>query len=77
MFLPGVASGMEIVKTTDTESLVLVGKPQQPLLGSQPGPSDFCRLRTRSGNIIVGERGKDTYVKTTSIWQKLTGILRG
>ncbi|KAJ7759276.1 hypothetical protein B0H16DRAFT_1689192 [Mycena metata] len=55
-FLPGLASGMHVVKSTDTEYLVLVGK-QQPL-GSQT-PSDFCRLRTRTGNIIVGERGKD------------------
>ncbi|KAJ7760602.1 hypothetical protein B0H16DRAFT_1532858 [Mycena metata] len=44
--------------------------------GSQT-PSDFCRLRTRTGNIIVGERGKDQpYVKSSSIWDKLTGLFR-
>ncbi|KAJ6581539.1 hypothetical protein B0H19DRAFT_510867 [Mycena capillaripes] len=74
-FLPGIASKMQVVKSTDNEYLVLVGKQHPP--GSQPGPADFCRLRTRTGNIIVGERGQDTYVKTTTIWQKLTGFLRG
>ncbi|KAJ6518839.1 hypothetical protein C8R45DRAFT_949466 [Mycena sanguinolenta] len=74
-FLPGLASGMQVVKSSDNEYLVLVGK-QQPAVGSQLACADFCRLRTRSGNIIVGERGKDTYVKTTSVWQKLAGLFR-
>ncbi|KAJ7043653.1 hypothetical protein C8F04DRAFT_1072862 [Mycena alexandri] len=72
--LPGLASGMQVVKSTDTEYLVLVGKQQPP--GSR-APSDFCRLRTRTGNITVGERGKDQpYVKSSSIWDKLAGIFR-
>ncbi|KAJ6591579.1 hypothetical protein DFH09DRAFT_178755 [Mycena vulgaris] len=77
-FLPGIASGIQIVKSTDTECLVLVGNQgkQQPL-GPNQDPADFCRLRSHSGNIIVGERGKDTYVKSASIWEKLTGFLRG
>ncbi|KAJ6515127.1 hypothetical protein C8R47DRAFT_504065 [Mycena vitilis] len=75
-FLPGITSRMQVVKLTDNECLVFVGK-QQPAPGSQPGPADFCRLRTRSGNIIVGERGLDAYVKTSGIWAKLTGFLRG
>ncbi|KAJ7612455.1 hypothetical protein DFH06DRAFT_1243293, partial [Mycena polygramma] len=75
-FLPGIASRMQVVKSTDNECLVFVGK-QQPAPGSPPGPADFCRLRTRSGNIIVGERGLDAYVKTSGIWAKLTGFLRG
>jgi len=76
-FLAGIASGMQVVKSTDTEYLVLVGNQgrQQPLGSSQP--ADFCRLRTRTGNIIVGERGKDRYVKDTSLWEKLTGFFRG
>ncbi|KAJ7247634.1 hypothetical protein B0H12DRAFT_738500 [Mycena haematopus] len=69
-FLPGLASGIQIIKSSDNEYLVLVGK-QQQAVGLQPAYADFCRLRTRTGNIIVGERGKDTYVKTTSVWQKL------
>ncbi|KAF7356568.1 hypothetical protein MVEN_00990500 [Mycena venus] len=71
-FLPGIASGMQVVKSSDNEYLVLVGK-QQPA----GGRADFCRLRTRTGNIVVGERGKDTYVKNTSVWEKLTGLFRG
>ncbi|KAJ7334177.1 hypothetical protein DFH08DRAFT_301108 [Mycena albidolilacea] len=74
-FLPGIASGIQVVKSSDTEYLVLVGK-QQPV-GSQQALADFCRLRTRTGNIIVGERGKDTYVKSTSVWEKLAGLFRG
>jgi hypothetical protein len=74
-FLPGIASGIQVVKSSDTEYLVLVGK-QQPV-GLQQAPADFCRLRTRTGNIIVGERGKDTYVKSTSVWEKLAGLFRG
>jgi len=73
-FLPGIASGMRVVKSSDNECLVLVGK-QQPV-GSQTAGADFCRLRTCTGNIIVGERGKDTYVKSTSVWEKLTGLFR-
>jgi len=74
-FLPGLASRLQVVKSSDNEYLVLVGT-QQPI-GLQPACADFCRLRTRTGNIIVGERGKDTYVKSTSVWEKLTGLFRG
>ncbi|KAJ7155412.1 hypothetical protein C8R43DRAFT_429155 [Mycena crocata] len=75
-FLPGIASGMQVVKSTENEYLVLVGNQSKQ---HPPGhaPADFCRLRTRTGNIIVGERGKDTYVKATSLWEKLTGLFRG
>ncbi|KAJ7115959.1 hypothetical protein C8R44DRAFT_709465 [Mycena epipterygia] len=77
-FLPGISSGMQVVKSTENEYLVLVGnQTKQHPLGSAQGPADFCRLRTRTGNIIVGERGKDTYVKTSSIWEKITGFFRG
>ncbi|KAJ7180700.1 hypothetical protein C8R46DRAFT_1070299 [Mycena filopes] len=73
-FLPGLASGMQVVKSSDTEYLVFVGKQQSPA-GS--APADFCRLRTRTGNIIVGERGRDQpYVKSSSVWDKLAGMFR-
>ncbi|KAJ7504384.1 hypothetical protein B0H11DRAFT_2221800 [Mycena galericulata] len=72
-FLPGITSAMQVVKSTDSEYLVFVRNTGN-VNGKQ---ADFCRLRTRSGNIIVGERGKDAYIKPTSIWQKLTGFLRG
>ncbi|KAJ7765430.1 hypothetical protein DFH07DRAFT_810561 [Mycena maculata] len=76
-FLPGISSEMRVVKSTDTEFLVIVGNQggQQPL-GPGQATADFCRLRSRTGNIIVGERGKDTYTRELSLWQKLTGFLR-
>ncbi|KAJ7224217.1 hypothetical protein GGX14DRAFT_350399, partial [Mycena pura] len=73
-FLPGIASEMRVVKSTDTEYLVLVGAQQPP--GTDQAPVDFCRLRTRSGNVVIGVRGKDTYVRPAGLWQKLTGFLR-
>ncbi|KAJ7890493.1 hypothetical protein B0H14DRAFT_2689505 [Mycena olivaceomarginata] len=76
LFVPPTFCGaIQLHTRTDTEYLVLVGK-QQPV-GLQQAPADFCRLRTRTGNIIVGERGKDTYVKSTSVWEKLAGLFRG
>ncbi|KAJ7091361.1 hypothetical protein B0H15DRAFT_835629 [Mycena belliarum] len=82
-FLPGIASNMQVMRSTDTEYLVFVGnkvldnrgKSRQP--GRGQDVADFCRLRTVSGSIIVGERGKDTYVKEQSVWQRMTGFLRG
>ncbi|KAJ7668309.1 hypothetical protein B0H17DRAFT_1087679 [Mycena rosella] len=74
-FLPGIASRIKIMKCTDTEYLVLVGD-HGPPLGSDHGPTDFCRLRSNKGSIIVGEREKDTYVKAPTVWQRLTGFLR-
>ncbi|KAK7025276.1 hypothetical protein R3P38DRAFT_2953693 [Favolaschia claudopus] len=75
-FLPGISSTMQVVKSEHNECLVLVGKQQS--VGSSPlNQADFCRLRTRSGNIIVGERGKDIYVKTSGIWGKLAALFKG
>ncbi|KAJ7442272.1 hypothetical protein FB451DRAFT_112270 [Mycena latifolia] len=76
-FLAGIASRMQVIKSTDTEYLVLVGSQGRHQLGSTQGPpADFCRLRSNSGSIIVGERGTDTYVKAPTLWQRLTGFLR-
>ncbi|KAF7308858.1 hypothetical protein MKEN_01085700 [Mycena kentingensis (nom. inval.)] len=73
-FLPGITAEMRVVKSTETECLVLVG-PQPPLGGGQI-PTDFCRLRTRSGNIKIGMRGVDTYVKPGGLWERLTSFMR-
>ncbi|KAJ7281527.1 hypothetical protein C8J57DRAFT_1297898 [Mycena rebaudengoi] len=72
-FLPGIAAApeMRVIKSTDTEHLVFFGGQ-----GPTQGVEDFCRLTTRSGNITVGQRGKDKYVKTPGVWERLVGVLR-
>ncbi|KAJ7066558.1 hypothetical protein C8F01DRAFT_1123689 [Mycena amicta] len=75
-FLPGITAEMRVVKSTETEYLVLLG-PQPLPSGGQQAPADFCRLRTRSGNIVVGIRGKDEYVKAAGLWERITGFMRG
>ncbi|KAF7309828.1 hypothetical protein MIND_00354700 [Mycena indigotica] len=72
-FLPGITAEMRVIKSTDTEYLVLVGP--QPVGAEQP-PADYCRVQTRSGNIKVGLRGKDVYVQPFGLWQRLTSFIR-
>nr|GAT45710.1 predicted protein [Mycena chlorophos] len=72
-FLPGITSEMRVVKATETEYLVFVGAQH---IGGEQTPADFCRLRTRRGNIMVGIRGKDLYVKPSGLWERITGFLR-
>jgi hypothetical protein len=73
-FLPGVAEHMQIVKSTDTEALALYGKQTAP---SSTVPSDFCRVTTHSGTIIMGLRGIDKYVPEPGFWQRMGGYLKG
>ncbi|KAJ7623228.1 hypothetical protein FB45DRAFT_1031160 [Roridomyces roridus] len=70
-FLPGISSEMNVVKSSDTECMVYV----RSRLMAPNQPADFCRVRTRGGDIIVGERGKDTYHKPKTLLEKLTGFL--
>ncbi|KAJ6591580.1 hypothetical protein DFH09DRAFT_1137421 [Mycena vulgaris] len=73
-FLPAMSARSQVVKSADTESLVLFGKQATPqsLL-----PSDFCHITTRSGRILVGLRGQDTYVEPLGLWQRIGGYLKG
>ncbi|KAJ6555744.1 hypothetical protein B0H10DRAFT_1207645 [Mycena sp. CBHHK59/15] len=56
-FLPGIAAGMQVVKSADTEYLVLVGNPQ-PEGGSALGIADFARLSTRTGKSLLAREGR-------------------
>ncbi|KAJ7115958.1 hypothetical protein C8R44DRAFT_675483 [Mycena epipterygia] len=73
-YLPAMSDHIQVVKSTDTESLVLFGKQTAP---SSQIPSDYCHIRTRSGKVIVGLRGQDTYVEEVGLWQRIGGYLKG
>jgi len=73
-FLPAISEHINVVKASDTESLVLFGKQVPP---SSQLPSDFCDVRTRSGKIIVGLRGEDRYVEELGLWQRIGEYFKG
>ncbi|KAJ7155411.1 hypothetical protein C8R43DRAFT_999707 [Mycena crocata] len=73
-FLPVISKRMHVVKSADTESLVLFGQQTAP---SNQTSSDFCHVKTRSGKIIVGVRGEDTYIEPPGLWQRIEGYLKG
>ncbi|KAJ7833485.1 hypothetical protein B0H13DRAFT_2110963 [Mycena leptocephala] len=73
-FLPALKEHIHVVKSTDTESLVLLGRQSTP---SSQLPSDFCHIRTRSGKVLVGLRGEDTYVEELNLWQRIGRSLKG
>jgi len=73
-FLPAMRARAQVVKSADTESLVLFGKQATP---SSLIPSDFCHILSRSGKIIVGLRGQDTYIEPPGLWQRIGGYLKG
>ncbi|KAK6992177.1 hypothetical protein R3P38DRAFT_3087320 [Favolaschia claudopus] len=73
-FLPALSQHLNVVKARDTESLVLFGKQVPP---SSQLPSDFCQIRTRSGKIIVGLSGEDTYVEEIGLWKRIGEFFKG
>ncbi|KAJ7334178.1 hypothetical protein DFH08DRAFT_880422 [Mycena albidolilacea] len=73
-FLPAISEHINVVKAGATESLVLFGKQVPP---SSQLPSDFCQIRTRSGRIIVGLKGEDTYVEELNFWQRIGEYFKG
>jgi len=73
-FLPAILQHINIVKTGETESLVLFGKQVPP---SSQLPSDFCDIKTRSGKIIVGLRGEDRYVEEVGLWKRIGEYFKG
>ncbi|KAJ6515126.1 hypothetical protein C8R47DRAFT_961550 [Mycena vitilis] len=73
-FLPAMSTQIHVVKSGDTESLVLFGQQSTP---SSQLPSDFSHIRTRSGNIIVGLRGEDKYVEELGLWQRIGEYFKG
>ncbi|KAJ7224216.1 hypothetical protein GGX14DRAFT_648994 [Mycena pura] len=70
-YLPALSARLQVVKSADTESLVLFGQQAAPLA------SDFCHVRTRSGNVLIGLRGEDKYVEEPGLWQRIGGFLKG
>ncbi|KAJ7765429.1 hypothetical protein DFH07DRAFT_810558 [Mycena maculata] len=73
-FLEAISSRMKVVKSSETESLVLFGKQTEP---SSQLPSDFCHVKTRSGKVVVGLRGEDIYVEGPGLWERIGGFLKG
>ncbi|KAJ7442271.1 hypothetical protein FB451DRAFT_1297614 [Mycena latifolia] len=73
-FLPAMLARSQVVKSAETESLVLFGKQAAP---QSSIPSDFCHILSRSGKIFVGLRGQDTYVEPPGLWQRIGGYLKG
>lgn len=69
-YLPALSGRLQSVKSTETESLVLFGQQAAPLA------SDFCHVRTRSGNVVIGLRGEDKYVEELGLWQRIGGFLK-
>nr|GAT57982.1 predicted protein [Mycena chlorophos] len=61
--LPALTTSMRVVKSTPTESLILVG-PQPMGADAQQRPADYCLLRTVSGDVLMGVRGRDNEAAT-------------
>ncbi|TFK51840.1 hypothetical protein OE88DRAFT_1472688 [Heliocybe sulcata] len=75
-FLPGLSRVMRIAKLRDRDALVFVGQADQ--IGMEQTQTDMCELSSRSGDVVLGLRGEDTYIREESnFWKKLGGFLRG
>ncbi|KAJ7668310.1 hypothetical protein B0H17DRAFT_1087683 [Mycena rosella] len=71
-FLPAMLARSQVVKSGEHETLVLFGKQIDP---SSRLPSDYCAILSRSGKIVVGLSGEDTYVEPPGLWQRIGGYL--
>ncbi len=60
-FLPALASGMRVLKSTDRETMLTLGE----------GQGDLCEVFTRSGRIVLGLAGLDEYREEAGFWKKL------
>ncbi|KAJ7091360.1 hypothetical protein B0H15DRAFT_230653 [Mycena belliarum] len=73
-FMPAMLARSQVVKSSETEALVLFGKQALP---QSRHPSDFCLATSRSGNIVIGLRGHDTYVESPGLWQRIGQFFTG
>jgi len=73
--LPALSSASRVLKTTDRDTLILIGDPSSVSASPETAgdlSTDFCQLKSRSGKVTVGFSREDKYVPTeTSVWQKV------
>lgn len=60
-FLPALARGMRLLKSTEREQMATLGE----------GQGDLCEVFTRSGRIVLGLAGRDDYKEEPGFWKKL------
>ncbi|KZT27940.1 hypothetical protein NEOLEDRAFT_72333 [Neolentinus lepideus HHB14362 ss-1] len=78
IFLPALSRIMRLAKMRDRDALVFVGQAADQIDDGTPKSTDACELYSRSGDIVVGLSGEDTYKREeTNFWKKLGGYLRG
>jgi len=65
--LPALQARIKIVKNSEHEIIFMVGA-QDPDTSRE---ASYCQLETRTGNIIVGLVGRDTYAVQPGFWQRL------
>jgi hypothetical protein len=73
--LPALASFARILRTSDRETVVLVGNNAIPQVGAG-GTGDVARLSARSGYVRLGFSGEDVFNESggviSHLFQKLT-----
>ncbi|KAF8493197.1 hypothetical protein F5888DRAFT_841692 [Russula emetica] len=78
--LPALASSARIMRTSDKETVVLVGNNAIPQVGASPS-GDLARLSARSGSVRLGFSGEDAFNESggimSNLFQKITTRLAG
>ncbi|KXN92423.1 hypothetical protein AN958_07041 [Leucoagaricus sp. SymC.cos] len=62
-FLPTLAGGMRVLKSTGQETMFTLGD----------GQGDLCEVFTRKGQIVLGVAGRDVLKEEVGFWRKLFG----
>jgi hypothetical protein len=77
-FLPTFSNHMRVMNSTNEEALILLGDTSLAPSGSAITTiSDYCKLTSRRGQIVIGVSGEDTYEPEPGFWKKLGVMLSG
>lgn len=73
--LPALAAHIKIVKSTNRETIFMVGTQNNLYELDNSREASFCQVDSRTGHIVVGLSGRDHYQAPVGFWKRLGGYL--
>lgn len=73
IILPALAAIIKTVKTSERETIFMIGPQSNPNDSINIREASFCELFSRTGGITVGLSGRDSYMPRVGFWKKFGG----
>lgn len=74
IILPALAAIIKTVKTSERETIFMIGAQPNSNDSDNTREASFCELSSRTGSITVGLSGHDSYMPRVGFWKKIGGL---